>query len=155
MDDIGEKRRQLEENLRAVDEAFQKEYLRTASSWHVNFGPIHIPFVIGSQQVAKIYAFFNALCFVAGVVFCFFKGVLSGLGIALVVGSLFALGAFVSQFWMAVYTREIEWSGRVYGEASTAQLRHLDKERSELYKQIEGLRDAEEPLGESSTERAD
>lgn len=98
MDNISNKRRQLEEKLTATDEAFQLEYEQAASSWHVNFGPIHIPFVIHSQRVAKIYTLFNVLCFVAGVVFCFFRGVLSGLGIALVVGSLFALGAFVSQF---------------------------------------------------------
>jgi hypothetical protein len=155
VDDISEKRRQLEEKLRAADEAFRQEYVRTASSWHVDFGPIHIPFVIGSQQVAKIYVLFNALCFAAGVAFCFVRGILSGLGIALVVGSLFALGAFVSQFWTAVNTREIEWSDRVYGEASVAGLQRLDKERSELHKQIEGLRDTDEAPGGSSSEPAD
>ena len=151
VDDISKKRRQLEETLRAADEEFWQEYVRAASTWRVDFGPIHMPFVIGSQQVAKIYALFNALCFVVGVVLCFFRGILAGLGIALVVGSLFTFGAFVSQFWVAVYTREVEWSNRVHSEADVEKLQHLDQERSELRKRLEGLRDADvAPEGQSS-----
>ena len=63
MDDTSEKLHELEDKLRAVDKAFWQEYGQAASSWRVDFGPIHIPFVIGSQRVAKIYTLFNALCF--------------------------------------------------------------------------------------------
>jgi hypothetical protein len=56
---------------------------------------------------------------------------------------------------MAVNSREVEWSDRVYGEASVAKLQRLDEERSELHKQIEELRDADEAPGGSSSELAD
>jgi hypothetical protein len=111
--------------------------------------------VIGSQLVAKIYALFNVLCFIVGVVFCFFRGVFTGLGIALVVGSLFALGAFVSQFWLAVHTRESQWIDRMHTEAEVARLQHLARERSELHKQIERLRNTDEPPDGSRSKPAD
>ena len=62
------------------------------------------------------------------------------LGVAIVVGALFSVGAIMAQAWAATLQRRDEVLWRVYGNTLLADLDRLIKKRAELADRIEKLR---------------
>jgi hypothetical protein len=96
------------------------------SSWQITAGPVHIKAVVRSGTVTWIYVFFNAICFVSGVIFIGIGGVtLTALGTSIIVGALFAFGSFVSQFWAVVAQRERQMSDFVFAIPKMEEFKQL------------------------------
>jgi len=83
------------------------------------------------------YVAFNIAGMIAGIVMILNKGVLRELGIAIVVGSIFAFGSFIEQWWTIEVQQELDFVGRVYG--SVAYQQNLGEMRNEIVKIIDGL----------------
>lgn len=130
----------LEEELSAKDKAFEREFKRVTGSWHFTYGPIHIRGRIGTTSIFVFYASFISLGFLAGVVFCFFGGLLAALGAALVVGALFSFGSFAAQLWFFTQQTQSKVSESIFGEESLTELRKLAYERRVLNDQLKKLR---------------
>ena len=134
----------LEADLRVTNEAIQRELNRVASSWNFTFGPIHIPFRFGPGVITAFYASFISLCFIAGVVFCFFGGIFAALGAALVVGALFSFGAFVAQFWLITQQARQKVSDSIFDEERLADVRKLADKRRVLINRLKDLHDEDD-----------
>jgi hypothetical protein len=83
------------------------------------------------------YVTFNFVGMIAGIVMILNKGVLRELGIAIVVGSIFAFGSFIAQWWSIEVQQEIDFVGRVSGREAYQQ--HLGEMRNEIIEILDGL----------------
>lgn len=72
----------------------------------LKWGPLRARARLGSQRVAALFAAFHGFTMLAGIVLVFMGDSFSELGVALVVGSLFSVGAFVAQVWALQSARE-------------------------------------------------
>lgn len=70
------------------------------------WGPLRVRARLGSQRLAALFTAFHGLTAAAGVMFIFMGESFAELGVALVVGSLFGIGAFVAQVWALQSERE-------------------------------------------------
>jgi hypothetical protein len=110
-------RDELHSELRLAAERLWAEYRRVGPQWSAG-NPARPQVRINSALFAMIYALFNSVCLIFGLIFVFFKGATQALGIALVVGSLFSFGAFVAQFWSAAMQREADAIDRAFDAAN-------------------------------------
>ena len=75
------------------------EFHRSLSGWHFAAGPVYLRGAFSSMRLARYFVAFHVLVGVVGGALIFSDGPARELGMALVVGALFAFGAFVSQLW--------------------------------------------------------
>jgi hypothetical protein len=147
VDTSQEPREQLQHELYLTRQEFRAEYDRLLPQWKFGVGVrgrgIGIRARTRSGHITGIYILFNVVFFAAGIGFIFVKGVLQTLGIALVVGSLFSFGTFVSQFWMLETQREHDVSDRAFDEgyedARYKEIQRLAKKEWELSKKMESF----------------
>ena len=77
------------DELRSASERYWTEYQRLTRNWR----PVpFVPLWLNGRRIGAVYMIFHLLLLVAGVAFVFTAGPLHDLGLALVVGALFALG---------------------------------------------------------------
>jgi hypothetical protein len=100
-------------------------------SWQIQVSRFHVRRRLGSQAFAKIFVLVNLTLGVTGGVLIFTDGKTADLGIALVVGAAFSLGAFVS----AVWTLTVEAERNRYG----AELRQLQERHDAIRAQLDEL----------------
>jgi hypothetical protein len=74
--------------------------------WNLALGPVRISRHLNSMSVAWLVVGFNLVLATVGAFMIFAPDPLRSLGIALVVGALFAIGAFIAQVWAAQVARE-------------------------------------------------
>ena len=74
--------------------------------WRLQLGRIAIHKPVGSQAITKAYLALNGVSFAGGFTAIFFGHPWQDVGVALVVGALFSIGAFVAQFWALQVARE-------------------------------------------------
>ena len=102
------RRAELEERLAQIEE----EYGAIADpGWQVRVGRVHFRRRYGSQTFAKLFVSFNAVLFASGVALSVAGGTLASLGIAVVVGTLFSFGSFLTEVWSQTLDREDERRG--------------------------------------------
>ena len=140
-------RDQLEKELRLAIEALDRERRRLESGGPYKFGPV--VFRTSLRLFSIVYAAFDAACFAAGVTFVLLSGVFQALGVALIVGSLFSISAFVGQFWdhawqvkQRTYDRAFD---SAYDDVRYAELQRLAKAAWEISEQIKSLRELVPP----------
>lgn len=84
---------------------------------------------VNAQGVAGAFLSFHISAMVAGAILIFQKSPLKELGIALVVGGLFGIGALLGQVWSEVYENERDWTKGLqptYEEKRVPLKRELD-----------------------------
>lgn len=81
------------------------EYFESLRTWQLQVGKFKVSRIVSSQTVAKSFAGWHVTTFTSGVGLTFLSSTRE-LGIALVVGSLFAIGSFLSQWWSQVLESE-------------------------------------------------
>jgi hypothetical protein len=108
--------------------------------WQIEFGgKFRIPVRLGSTGFSWLYVGLNIAAFTFGVVSVFLGASWRELGIALIVGSMFAIGAFVGQVWSIQLNTErhqvdVLWRDRFLQEYAdryaelVKQVRLLDSE---------------------------
>jgi hypothetical protein len=92
---------------------------------------------ITAARIFLSYVAFNIAGIIIGIVMIVNKGVVRELGIAIVVGSIFAFGSFIAQWWSIEVQQEIDFVGRVYGGVAYQQ--HIGEMRNEIIELLEGL----------------
>lgn len=145
----------LEGELRVTNEAIQRELQRVTSSWLFTFGPIRFHFRFGPGVINAFYASFISICLLAGVIFCFFGGILAALGAALVVGALFSFGAFVAQFWLVTQQAQQKVSESIFGEERLAHLKKLADKRRVVINRLKDLHDEKDEWDSEGIEPQD
>jgi len=123
--------------LQEVDQQFWDEYYR--GSWNLSLGPVNLRAGFGSQAIAKIYLAFCVVCFGAGSTLVIVSPQRE-LGVALVVGAVFAGGSFVGQWWALQVQAEHERDARVFGAEQARRVRALSRRRERLVGRIERVR---------------
>ncbi|WP_405059622.1 hypothetical protein OG474_43790 [Kribbella sp. NBC_01505] len=79
------------------------------STWNFRLGPVGINARFGSLRLAKYFVGFHLVVAIIGALLIFLtEDAPRDLGMALIVGALFGLGAFIAQVWAAQVSRE-EW----------------------------------------------
>ncbi|MDQ7911476.1 hypothetical protein RB614_44025 [Phytohabitans sp. ZYX-F-186] len=123
-------------DLDALDAEFVNAYHGRMGGWRLRLGPVHLRGRFGSQGIARIYALFCASCFVTGGVLAVFSAT-KELGVAVVVGAIFAGGSFVGQWWTVQMGEEMEADREVYGPEEVRRLREMLRRRERLAARIE------------------
>ena len=120
--------------LRRVEDQLWTVYGRTVpDDWAFGIGPVKIRRGIRSMRATQVYVLFNAVAFAAGAVLILTGGAAQDLGIAIVVGALFAFGSFVAQFWGILVQREYEHRKAVFGSDFPEEVvRRLQHRRLQL-----------------------
>ena len=98
-DSHDDSRNRLYEELSTAYYRFYVELYQTTRIWGYWVGSHRIFGPYGAEGIARIYCVILLLTFVGGVILSVVSHATEGLGNALVVGSLFALGAWMAQAW--------------------------------------------------------
>jgi hypothetical protein len=118
--DPSQRRTDLEARLAQIED----EYWQLADpGWRLQMGRLQMRRRVGSQTFAKLFASFNIVLFIGGVVLSFNEGTLASLGIAIVVGTLFSVGSFLTEVWSQTVDRESERRNEQIREDMTELLR--------------------------------
>jgi hypothetical protein len=133
----GSERKQLRKELRSVIAELRTENSRNATKWNFGLGPFYISTRVGSMNVAQAYVVFNLICFATGLALAFFNGNLATIGVALIVGSLFAFGAFIAQFWATLI--QVELSRRTNSKNSN-KIKELADKADDLAQRLRDLK---------------
>jgi hypothetical protein len=91
-------------------------------------------------SISWIVQLLNLACFVTGVSVAFLGGTIQTVGISLIVGSLFAEGAFFGQWWAITAQNNYMAYYRLWGDEKFARLEELKKKMAELSEQADRLR---------------
>jgi hypothetical protein len=91
-------------------------------------------------SLSWIIQLLNLACFASGISFIFLGGVMQTVGVSLVVGALFAEGAFVGQWWAVTAQSSYTAFYRLWGDERFAQLDELKRRMTELSEQADQLR---------------
>ena len=139
MTESGAELDRLRQELSSVEGAFWEEYRGLTTGWQFSFGPIRIRRHVSHTFIAQIFITFHILCFALGVGLIFTTGPTRELGIALVVGSTFAFGSFLSQFWALSIEEGRAIYKEVAGDFEIRDLKQLAKKREQILNQIKQL----------------
>lgn len=146
MDNSGQELDQLSGELQAAIHEFDKKLSRMTS---LN---VIIPtgikrsrtFHMSALLLSWIINLLNLICFGTGLAFAFLGGLISTVGVALLVGSLFSEGAFAGQLWVTAHQSGSEIYDRLWGEETIEHLKHLKSTIGDLSERIDRYREASE-----------
>jgi hypothetical protein len=133
--------------LADVEAQFWAGYSNMTMNWQFVLGPIRIERRTSAMFIAQVFVLFHVLCFSVGATLIFVAGPARELGIAMVVGSIFAFGSFVGQFWAVAYDRGRKIFEEVIGNQDMEQLKELASKREIICEQISQLETAEAEAG--------
>jgi hypothetical protein len=128
---------QLSAELAATRQEINREIERLSIRWGIS-RPFPI-YIISSNLIATFYGTFLIACFVVGIIFIFHAGTLGSLGVALLVGALFAGGALVGQVWGFALQEKFDLFDKAFGDERTKDLEDLGKKFWQLAKRIDRL----------------
>jgi hypothetical protein len=130
----------LRNKLAQLDELIRQQEARR-SNWGIGLrvGRKRLGYCkrITAAHIFLSYAAFNIAGIIIGIVMIIDKGVVRELGIAIVVGSIFAFGSFIAQWWSIEVQQEIDFIGRVYGGVAYQQ--RLGETRNEITELLDRL----------------
>src|SRR5215469_4616951 len=127
-------------DLLAARKDIDREIKNLSMRWGMATGPRWL-YIVSPSRISTFYWIFLAVCFVAGILFAVHSGTPSSLGVALIVGSLFAGGAFVGQVWDAAFQERHSLLEKALGDERTKDLENLGKEFWESRRGIDHLLD--------------
>ena len=136
----------LRRELKDTEAVLWPSYWDLAKGWLSPFGPPTIRRPASPIFVAQLFVLFHILCFAVGAGLIFTSGPARELGIAMVVGSIFAFGSFVGQLFSVAYGRANEIMQQITGTQKVEELKQLAARREALKRQIDQL---EMPGGQS------
>lgn len=140
-------RDRLDKELSEADEQFTAELYRRAS-WEFWLGSRNHRLILGpynSMQLGVIYRYILLALFIAGVTLTVISQETRELGVALVVGSLFGLGAFLAQAWNLLREQEFALQNDLVSDVYDRDLRRYAAQMKGISNRIEAL----EKLGDS------
>jgi hypothetical protein len=92
MTDMSAERRRLLEELREVDSEYNTELERISGVWRFSLGSFTIKRPASAMFITQVYVIFNIACFITGIILASLGGVLTAIGVAMIVGALFSFG---------------------------------------------------------------
>jgi hypothetical protein len=115
----------LLDELRSASERYWAEYQRHTRNWR----PLpFVPLWLNAGRIGAVYIIFHLILLACGSALAISTGPLHDLGLALVVGSLFAIGAGGAQVWAVAQERQRTLRERTLGEdyfdGAVAELGH-------------------------------
>lgn len=129
---------QLLSELRDIDRLLMDGLLEESSHWSIGAGRFRVQGIFSPNLIAVIFLVFNSGCLAGGIVFSLLGGTLNSLGISLVVGSVFAMSAFIAQLWTVSYQRSRDVLREVFGD-DFEELKNLAARRAEVVNRITAL----------------
>ena len=130
----------LSQQLRLVEQEVRREIRRrTSEGW--GLGPVR--FEASSGLITVGYIAFHIACFTAGIVLIALGGTPRDIGIAVVVGAIFAFGSFMAQWWAVAVQRELSIMDAADQESDAALWHDLALKRARISRQIEELNAAQ------------
>jgi hypothetical protein len=106
------------------------------SSWNLYFGGRRITRRMSTSDIANIFAGWHLFALVAGALVTILWRDNGGLGAALIVGSLFGFGSFLSQFWSQAMDRERDFIRKNLNAVELEELRNLAIEIHKLEQRL-------------------
>ena len=119
-----------------LDQVTARMWELLTPSWQLQVGPVRVRRRIGSQAFAKIFVLLNLALGVTGGVLIFTDGKVADLGIALVVGAAFSLGAFVSAVWSLTVEAERNRYSAMVGDEVRREMRQLQERHEAIRAQL-------------------
>jgi hypothetical protein len=132
----------LVQELEAAREEFWDAADNMTGNWRLEYGPIRLSRSFNSQRITQFFLTFCALCIAGGGVLALIDST-KELGIALVVGGIFAFGTSVVQVWAVQVQREFDLMesiglrGRPMSEENVRLLRELSRRIDLLSAEVE------------------
>ncbi|MFD7653369.1 hypothetical protein ACFV4N_05255 [Actinosynnema sp. NPDC059797] len=111
----------LEERVNLLREF--RGYQRQVHSWKISLGRFRISRPISSQGLAWLFFAWHLMAGISGVLITVFWVSNRALGIALVVGSLFGFGSFLSQIWGQAIGREKDYLVKIWADDEIEEMR--------------------------------
>jgi hypothetical protein len=105
----------LREELDELTRHLEQRFVELGSTWTLPLGRWSVRRQVSSGTIFWVYVAFLLISGAAGVVWIA-TGLMVEFGMALLVGSLFAGGAFVAQLWATAWQREHESHYLMFGE---------------------------------------
>ena len=127
----------LREELRQLDDEFHRRYAAGATGFSFSTGRRPTRH-LSAQALARLYFGFCLSAFAAGAVLATLDAT-KELGVAMVVGALFAGGSFIAQAWMLQVERERAVKGALWGDAERAEMRAMLDRRRQLVAELDQL----------------
>jgi hypothetical protein len=130
----------LSQELSEAMDEFRVEIDRVTRVW--GFWTGHGNRIIGpynATQVASIYRIILLALFVVGVILSVVNHGTGGLGVALVVGSIFAFGAWMAQAWYLSREEELRLRNELLGGLMERDLRKYASRCKDIAKRIDEL----------------
>lgn len=140
MNDSNSEIDRLRAELIATQKDISREIKRLSVRWGLKVGPFPI-FVSTVASISLIYGIFLTACFATGIVFTFLGETLASLGIALIIGALFAGGAIVAQVWAYAVQEQRDLYYTALGDERTKDLQKLGTKLWRLGERIDQLQD--------------
>jgi hypothetical protein len=129
----------LRRELKDTEAVLWPSYWDLAKGWLSVFGPPTVRRPASPIFIAQVFVLFHILCFAIGAGLIFTNGPARELGIAMVVGSIFAFGSFVGQLFSIAYGRTNEIAQQITGSQKMDDLKQLAGRREAILGQIEQL----------------
>jgi hypothetical protein len=142
MSEIASELDRLRKQLAQLDDLIEQQRARR-SNWglglRIGRRPLQYYRHITAVLIFLSYVAFNLIGIIVGAVMILSKGVLRELGVAIVVGSIFAFGSFIAQWWSIEVQQEIDFNSRVYGNLAYQQrLGDMRNETREIIDRLSG-----------------
>lgn len=139
MNDSNSEIDRLHAELIKTRKEINREIGQLSTHWGITVGSF--PFYVSTTtSIALLYGAFLVACFATGIAFTFLGEALASLGIALIVGALFAGGAIVAQIWSFAVQEERDLFNEALGAERTKDLQNLGVKLWQLQKRIDHLR---------------
>jgi hypothetical protein len=127
----------LRQELDAINKEIWSVYydLTIGRPWLFAVGPVRLYRRFGSQRLGQFYAVFCLLGFAAGAGLTFINTT-KEIGIGLMIGSIFAFGSIMAQFWAVTVQHEQAARWHVFGPDTEQELRELRGRRDSLHARL-------------------
>jgi len=139
MTDPGTELDRLRRELKDTEVEFWKLHWDLAKGWLGVFGPPTIRRPGSPVFIVQVFILFNIACFAIGAWLIFTSRAAHELGIAMVVGSIFAFGSFIGQLVSIAYARTSEITQQITGSKKKKDLQQLADRREAIITEIEHL----------------
>jgi hypothetical protein len=121
----------LEAKLAEIESQLDEAVAVKALTWHIGVRKRAIRLRVTSENIALAYAVVCLGALAAGIAFTLSTGT-KELGVALVVGAIFAIASFMAQWWAVAATQQQEILDDTYDRGIRERLRKLAQERQEI-----------------------
>ncbi len=107
-------------------------------AWQLQYGHVHLRMRMGSQRITRVFITLILVLLIVGVAATFVSGTRE-LGIALVVGAIFAGASFITQYWAVQVAKEEEDNWRLDQELRKRLVDEYADRIQEIHKRIKQI----------------